>query len=74
MASRIRTLLMIVGAFVVMTASACPPELCELFPEVCAGGIPGGQADSGREAVPAPDPEVEAEPDLAEVDPDQGRT
>jgi hypothetical protein len=74
MARRIRTLLLIAGAFVVMTASACPPELCELFPEVCGGGLPSGQADSGREADPTPEPEVEAEPDLAEVGPEQGRT
>jgi hypothetical protein len=71
MASRIRTLLLIAGAFVVMTAGACPPELCETFPEVC-GGLPSGQADSG--AQPDTTPQLEAEPDLAEVGPDEGRT
>lgn len=73
MARSIRTLLLIAGAFVVMTAGACPPELCELFPEACELA-PSGQADSGREADTAPQPELEPEPDLAEVDPDEGRT
>ena len=65
-----RALRLIAGAFVVMTAGACPPELCELFPEAYTAEPPLGQADSDT----APQPELEPEPDLAEVDPEEGRT